>query len=187
MTTQTPSAATTSATPVLPSSLPPGMTLRTAPTPHDVAAVRTLVAGTGYFRPDEVDVAAELVDERLAQGEASGYFFVFADLDDGAGAARLVGYTCYGPIACTLGSYDLFWIAVDTRAQGTGLGRLLLRHTEAAIAAAGGRRVYAETSGKAQYASTRAFYERCGYRKEAELADFYDVGDAKVVYGLALT
>jgi hypothetical protein len=33
-----------------------------------------------------------------------------------------------------------------------------------------------------QYASTRAFYEDCGYRLEAVLADFYAAGDGKVVY-----
>lgn len=50
------------------------------------------------------------------------------------------------------------------------------------IAAAGGSRVYAETSGRDQYAPTRAFYRACGYRKVAELADFYADGDAKVIF-----
>ena len=157
--------------------------LRTEPTAADVAAVRALVEGTGYFRPDEVDVAVELVAERLQKGVDSGYFFVLADETDATGATVLRGYSCYGPIACTIGSYDLFWIAVDKQQQGRGLGRLLLRETEANVAAADGRRLYAETSGQSSYASTRRFYESCGYSHEAEFIDFYDVGDSKIVFG----
>ena len=40
--------------------------------PADRQAVRAIVERTGFFSPAEVDVAVELVDERLARGEASG-------------------------------------------------------------------------------------------------------------------
>jgi len=148
----------------------------------DVDAVRHLVAGTGFFRPDEVDVAVELVETRLKQGAASGYHFVFAEDAD-----RVIGYACHGPIACTLGSHDLYWIAVDATRQRGGLGRKLLREAEKQIAAAGGRRVYIETSGKPQYEPTRQFYERCGYRLEARLPSFYAEGDDKLIYQRVLT
>jgi ribosomal protein S18 acetylase RimI-like enzyme len=124
-----------------------------------------------------VEVAAELVRERLARGEASGYLFVFAEV-----GGRAAGYACYGPIGCTIGSYDLYWIAVDPAAQGTGLGRALAAEVERRIAAAGGRRVYAETSGQPRYKPTRGFYRALGYAEEAELADFYAPGDAKVIF-----
>ena len=51
---------------------------------------------------------------------------------------------------------------------------------------AGGRRVYVETSGRAQYEPTRRFYEACGYAREAVLTDFYAPGDDKVIYGQSL-
>lgn len=145
--------------------------------------MRALVEATGFFRPDEVEVAAELVREALARGVASGYRFIFAD--DAAG--RPVGYACYGEIACTLGSYDLFWIVVDPAAQGRGLGRRLLREAEADIAGLGGRRVYIETSSQEKYRPTQGFYERCGYALEARLVDFYDRGDDKLIYVRALS
>ena len=150
---------------------------RDEPRPDDVRAVRELVAGTGLFRPGEVDVAAELVDERLAKGGASGYHFFLADRD-----ARLAGYVCYGPIPCTVGSYDLYWIAVDRKFQGRGLGLRLMAMAEEAIRDRGGRSVYVETGGKELYRPTRSFYVRAGYSKEAELSDFYEPGDAKVVF-----
>jgi hypothetical protein len=46
----------------------------------------------------------------------------------------------------------------------------------------GGTRIYVETSSRAQYEPTRAFYERRAYRKEVVLEDFYAPGDGKVIY-----
>ncbi|MEO8495963.1 MAG: GNAT family N-acetyltransferase [Planctomycetota bacterium] len=159
----------------MPNSLP---TLRSQVTPSDRDAVRRIVEATGFFRPDEVDVAVELVDEALAKGEeTSGYYFIFAELD-----GSVAGYACYGPIACTLGSYDLFWIAVDPSWQGRGLGQVLLREAERQILQRGGRHIYIETSGRPQYTPTRAFYERCGYEVAAVLAEYYDRDDDKVIW-----
>lgn len=152
--------------------------------PDDVGAVEALVAGTGRFRPAEIAIAADLVAECLARGpEASGYHFLLADGSHGA----LAGYACFGPIAGTLLSFDLYWIAVDTRAQGRGLGRRLLAATEATVLEAGGRRLYADTSSAEAYAPTRAFYRACGYAPAAELPDFYAPGDGKVIFCKVLT
>jgi ribosomal protein S18 acetylase RimI-like enzyme len=129
------------------------------------------------FYGHEIDVAVELVEERLKRGPASGYFFLFAEVD-----GRVAGYSCYGPIACTKQSYDVFWIAVDKSTQGLGLGQLLLKETEQRIAAAGGHRIYVETSSRDHYEPTRRFYEKAQYRREATLEDFYGPGDAKVIY-----
>lgn len=157
----------------------PGITLRHEVRPSDREAVRRIVSSTGFFRADEIDVAVELVDERLAKGIPSGYHFIFADTADG----QTVGYTCYGPIACTVSSFDLFWIAVDTDHQRLGLGRVLLQAAEVAAIELGATRMYIETSSREQYLPTRAFYERAGYVLEAELVDFYAPGDAKAIFG----
>jgi D-alanine-D-alanine ligase-like ATP-grasp enzyme/GNAT superfamily N-acetyltransferase len=145
--------------------------------PEDAETVRRLATATGFFRDDEVAVAVELVQERLAKGPASGYFFVFAVAD-----GRQLGYACYGPIACTVASQDLFWIVVDPEAQGRGIGQALVRETERLARRAGGTRLYAETSSTERYSATRRFYEVCGFRAEAVLADFYAPGDGKVVF-----
>jgi ribosomal protein S18 acetylase RimI-like enzyme len=154
--------------------------LRTEARPADRAAVRAIVESTGFFSAAEVEIAVELIDDRLAKGEKSDYRFVFAD---DAASGRTLGYACFGEIACTVGSYDLYWIAVHEDARGRGLGRVLSDECERRIRALKGRRVYAETSGRAQYEPTRAFYRALGYLEEARFADFYAPGDDKVVYG----
>jgi GNAT superfamily N-acetyltransferase len=151
--------------------------LREQVRPADEAAVREIVSSTGFFSEEEVEVAVELVQDRLRCGDASGYFFVLAEID-----GRTVGYACYGPIACTVGSFDLYWIAVHKDYQHHGLGRILLGASERKIAEAGGRRIYVETSSRDQYRPTRNFYEHFNYRIDAMLDDFYAPGDGKVIY-----
>ena len=150
---------------------------RTTVKKQDIEAVRSLVAATGFFSKDEQELAAELVAEALERGDASGYFFLFADADHG-----LAGYTCYGPIPATQSGFDLYWIAVAREQQGSGLGRLLIEASEADARVRGATRMYVDTSGRAQYAPTRAFYEHMGYERAAVLEDFYAPGDAKVIY-----
>lgn len=154
-----------------------GVVLRDTVIPEDGPRVRRLVDITGFFHDDEVNVAEELVVERLQKGDASGYHFVMADH-----YGRLAGYVCFGPIPCTQSSYDLYWIAVHPDFQDRGLGRRLLVEAEQRIKARGGSRIYVDTSQRAQYASTRAFYEGCGYTLETVLKDFYALGDGKAIY-----
>ena len=143
----------------------------------DIERIRELTRATGFFHAEEVEIAVELVDERLKKGPSSGYEFVFAEQ-----AGHVVGYTCFGPIPCTATSFDLYWIAVHPSTQGQGLGRLLNEETENRIRSMDGTRVYAETSSRPQYLSTRAFYERTGYKLAEMLEDFYAPGDGRATF-----
>ena len=154
---------------------------RDTPIPSDAARIGEIVGGTGFFRPDEITVAVELVEERLAKGIDSGYYFWFADI-----AGSPAGYVCFGPTPCTIGSFDLYWIAVDKERQGLGLGMRLCALAEETARTMGGRGMYVETSGKESYLPTQRFYEKAGYQKAAELPGFYDVDDAKIIYSKPL-
>jgi len=151
-------------------------------TPEDRQAVGWLVRATRFFSEEEIGIAGELVEERLAKGDASGYFFLFAEEGN-----RLIGYACFGPIPGTVHSFDLYWIAVDPAEQGRGVGRKLMAMSEVLIAQRGGMRIYADTSSRPQYEPTRAFYLSCGYLQEAFLADFYAPGDGKVIFAKPLS
>lgn len=159
----------------------PEIILRTDPEASDISAIRSIVTSTGVFRPDEIDVAVELIEERLRRGIASGYYFVFAEEN-----GRVIGYTCYGPIACTVSSHDLFWIAVEKEQHGKKIGSALMVETEKRIRAMNGKRVYIETSSKSDYGATRYFYERHGYAVEAVIKNFYDDNDDKMIYSKEL-
>jgi ribosomal protein S18 acetylase RimI-like enzyme len=153
----------------------PAITFRTKARPSDSQAVRVIVASTAFFSAEEIDIAVELIDDRLAEGESSHYRFVFADAGD-----EPVAYACYGRIPGTQSSVDLYWIAVRADHRHAGIGRRLLAESERRIAAEGGTRIYVETSSRHQYEPTRQFYLRNGYTIASTLEDFYAPGDGKV-------
>ena len=136
-----------------------------------------LIRATDFFNPEEISIALDLADDRLENGETSHYRFLVGDVD-----GRLAGYACWGTIDGTCESVDLYWIAVHPDFQGRGIGAVLLDDAEAWIAASGRTRVYVETSTRAQYESTRAFYRARGYTLSAELPDFYAPGDGKAMF-----
>lgn len=149
--------------------------------PSDPGAIFRIVQSSGFFSNEEIALARELAEEKLAQGNDCSYQFLFAENKD-----IVLGYTCYGLIPATCGSYDLYWIAVDEQLRSKGLGKELMLKTQHIIGDIGGRRIYVETSSRDQYKPTHSFYESCGYQKEALLKDFYAEGDSKIIYARTL-
>jgi GNAT superfamily N-acetyltransferase len=147
----------------------------------DRAAVEEVLNATGFFNAEELHVAMELVDERIAEGPGSHYRFLVAK--DGK---TTVGYACWGPILGTASSVDLYWIAVHPKCQGQGVGKALLLAAEEWIREDGKSRIYIETSSRGQYEPTRAFYLATGYGVDAVLEDFYGPGDGKFIFVKAL-
>jgi len=144
---------------------------------QDREAVVTLLAETRFFRPDEMVIAKEVLDAGIKDGPSGHYQSYVVET-----SGRVVGWVCYGHTPCTVGSFDVYWIAVDKDCQGQGLGRRLMEFVELHIADQGGRLAILETSGRDVYRPTRAFYERLGYRLAASIGDFYGPGDDKVVF-----
>jgi GNAT superfamily N-acetyltransferase len=154
-----------------------GIAYRDHVVPADIEAIRTIVKSTGYFNAEELLFAGEMVEERILLGEKSGYEFLIAEYN-----GRVIGYSCFGRIPGTQSSFDLYWIVVHPEHSGKRIGKELMHRTEACIRAMKGARVYAETSSRRQYESTRAFYRSCGYLPEAVFEDFYGPNDAKIVF-----
>jgi ribosomal protein S18 acetylase RimI-like enzyme len=144
---------------------------------EDPESVRRLVREAGVFGIQDVEVAGELVEERLIKGPAGGYHFLLVDIDD-----RVAAYICYGPVPLTQSSWDIYWIVTDVRFRGCGLGGRLLHEAEQRIRLAGGLRIYIETSSRSDYGPAQRFYQGMGYERTAELVDFYGPGDNKLIY-----
>lgn len=151
---------------------------RSALTEGDIEPIVDVTRTTGFFSPDEVDIARELVTLNVRQGEtASGYYYLVLDVN-----SRIDAYACYGPIPGTEASFDLYWIVVAPQLQGKGLGGELIDEVARRVGAKGGRRLYADTSSREHYALTRAFYRRSQFEQAALLDDFYAEGDGKVIF-----
>ena len=155
----------------------------TAPALRPLAAadrrrIEEITRAVSVFRDDEVPVALEVFDGAVAG--SPDYVALGATVDE-----RLVGWICWGPTPCTLGTYDLYWMAVDPAAQAAGIGTALLREMEGRLDGSA-RLIVVETAGRPDYRPTRAFYEARGYRKASVIPDFYAPGDDQVVYVKAL-
>ena len=146
--------------------------------PGDREAIRALIAGTGAFKPFEVDVALELVDVALTQKGQDDYHPYVLVEDDGT----IVAYVCFGKNAMTTGTFDLYWIATRTDRMGKGYGRAILSFVEEEVRRRGGYLLVIETSSQESYGSTRLFYDKVGCTLAAQLPDYYAEGDDKLIY-----
>ena len=147
-------------------------------TAADRSRIEAISRAVGLFREDEIPVALEVFDGAVAG--SPDYLALGAEHD-----GRLAGWICWGPTPCTLGTYDLYWMAVDPAVHGAGIGTALVRAMERRLVGVA-RLIVVETAGRSEYASTRAFYEARGYQAVSRIPDFYAPGDDQVVYVKAL-
>jgi ribosomal protein S18 acetylase RimI-like enzyme len=145
---------------------------------EDIEPLREILRATGVFKPDEIAVAVELMEIVVEEPHQQDYMMYTAV--DEQGVPR--GYYCVGPTPMTIGTFDLYWIAVDPALQRAGVGRALLQHCEATVRAHQGRLIVVETSSQSKYDATRRFYRRNDYRETARINDYYAVGDDLVIY-----
>lgn len=149
------------------------------PQANELETLVALTEATGFFQSDEIAIVREMLQEFVEQPDADEYLWVV--YRDAVGAPPL-GYACYGPASMAVGTYDLYWIAVDKTQQDKKIGSALLRYIEEDLEKRGARQLYIETSDKPQYAPTRAFYERRGYALVAHFRDYYALDDGKVIF-----
>jgi ribosomal protein S18 acetylase RimI-like enzyme len=139
--------------------------------------IAELLRATAAFSSEEVTVAVEMLDEALANPNPD-YSFLGAFTPEG----ELIGYACYGPTPGTEGTYDLYWIAVDPAAHGTGIGTILLSEVERRLQGHRARILVVETSSRSDYAQTRGFYGRRGFAESARVREFYAPGDDRIIF-----
>jgi ribosomal protein S18 acetylase RimI-like enzyme len=145
--------------------------------PGDIEPVADIVKATGFFREDECDVAAEVLNDCADPIRGSDYFSYVALYRQ-----EIAGWVCLGPVACTIGAFDIYWLVVAPLLQGRGIGSKLLSFAHNDIKSRRGRLAVIETSGTAKYLPTQRFYEANGYELCARLKDFYAPGDSKLIY-----
>src|SRR5262245_17756660 len=85
----------------------------------DRASLEQLLRRVEVFEPHEIRVAMELVTSAL--GTTGDYLIYIAEETgrrDDSDPSLIVGYICHGHNPVTDAMHDVYWIAVDPRAQG---------------------------------------------------------------------
>ena len=78
----------------------------------DRKKIEKILVDTNNFNDEEIRVAMELIDIYLNDKGQKDYE-IFVDEEDN----ELKGYVCVGPRPLTVGTYDLYWIAVNPEVQ----------------------------------------------------------------------
>jgi GNAT superfamily N-acetyltransferase len=102
-------------------------------TAADRGRIEEISRAVGLFRDDEIPVALEVFDAAVAG--SLDYLALGAEHD-----GRLAGWICWGPTPCTLGTHDLYWMAVDPALHGAGVGTALVHAMERRLAGSQNRR-----------------------------------------------
>jgi GNAT superfamily N-acetyltransferase len=143
--------------------------------------IARILESSGAFRPEEIAVGLELVDETLNPGPSTDYRWWVAERDGG-----VLGFACFGPVPMTEGTFDLYWIAVGAEARGTGVAAVIDQAVTDSVRALGGYWLVAETSSTPPYFPAHAFYARRGYRLLGRIEDYYRPGDDRLIFGKRL-
>jgi ribosomal protein S18 acetylase RimI-like enzyme len=142
---------------------------------EDRAAIELMFRSNTIFGAHEVGVALEVFDASLNPNQAD-YESLGVEVN-----GRVAGWICWGPTPCTVGTFDMYWIAVDPSVHGAGLGSMLVAEMERRIHGRA-RLVVVETGGRKEYDPTRRFYLARGYQEAARVKDFYAPGDDQVIF-----
>lgn len=145
--------------------------------PDNKPKIMSILKETSFFRTAELRVAEEVLDDVLAHGSQGDYQTYVAEEGE-----NVIGWVCFGPAPCTLGTFDIYWLVVAPEKQRCGVGSYLLKYVTNLIENQKGRMIVVETSGSSRYLSTRQFYEKMGYREVSRVKDFYTAADDKVIY-----
>jgi ribosomal protein S18 acetylase RimI-like enzyme len=148
------------------------------PTPADGERILRLARNIDLFEAHDVHVIQELWTEFAEKGNALSWYHFIAAQEDG----KIIGFACFGQRPLTQGTFDLYWIGVDGKQRGRGIGKTLLGEVEEQVRLRSGRLLIAETEGKPAFTPTRSFYLSTGYTLEARIRDFYKPGEDLVMF-----
>jgi GNAT superfamily N-acetyltransferase len=148
------------------------------PTSTDSLAILEIAKGIDLFDAGDLETIQELWSDFVSKGDSESWYHFLAAKQK----SDLVGFACYGKRPLTLGTFDLYWIAVDSNHKRQGIGEFLLQHVEARVIESGGHLLIAETAGKPGFEPTRRFYLGSGYELEAKVRDFYAIGDDLYIF-----
>ncbi len=144
---------------------------------RDIPNLKSVLDETGLFPSEMLE---EMLRGFLSDDLSEDLWL--SCLDEG----KVIGF-CYAvPETMTDGTWNMLAIAVLPSRQGGGIGGAIVRQLEDELRKRGQRLLIVDTSGRDEFAPTRGFYRKNGYREEARIRDFWTAGDDKIVFSKSL-
>jgi len=142
----------------------------------DLKGLKNMLIDLKTFNDEEIKTAIEMAKEFLRKGKKSDYNFLAAKEN-----GNLLGFLCFGPTPLTYHTFDLYWIAVSSKYQRKSIGKMLLKKCEEEVKKEKGKILVIETSSTKKYEKARKFYKKNGFKKIAEIKNFYKPKDNKII------
>jgi ribosomal protein S18 acetylase RimI-like enzyme len=93
-----------------------------------------------------------------------------------------VGVAYCAPEPVTSGTWNLLMLWIKDGFEGRGFGKKLVFEVENQLRTRNARLLIVETSQLPEFSAARDFYEKYGFKREAEIKNFFDEGDNKIIY-----
>ena len=139
----------------------------------DLTGLKEVLDSSELFASDYLD---DMISDYFNNSDSDDIWFTYIDND------RPIALGYCAPEKLTNGTYNLYAIAVRKELQGQGIGKKMMNFIEKLLSDSGKRILIVETSSLDQYALTREFYDKLGYRREAVIKDFWNDGEDKVIF-----
>ncbi|MEM9835405.1 MAG: N-acetyltransferase [Bacteroidota bacterium] len=140
---------------------------------EDMDALKNVLGTIELFPPEMLD---NMTADYFNQPDSQDIWFAAVQEN------KPVALAFCAPEKLTEGTFNLYAIGVERAQQSKGIGQQMMHYLEERLRNEGQRILIVETSGTADFGSTRNFYEKLGYTKEATIRDFWAEGDDKVIY-----
>jgi ribosomal protein S18 acetylase RimI-like enzyme len=140
---------------------------------HDLTGLKEVLDSSELFPSEYLD---DMIADYFNNKDTTDIWFTCIDNNQ----PIALGYCA--PEKLTNGTYNLYAIAVRKELQGQGIGEKMMNFIEKMLTDNGNRVLIVETSSIDQYALTRKFYKKLGYRQEAVIKDFWNDREDKVIF-----
>lgn len=138
------------------------------------APLLAIIAASGQFDPEGLAHVRSVLDAHFNKPEAAIWLTA---LDD-----EPVGVAYCAPEPVTSGTWNLLMLWIKDGFEGCGFGKALVSKIEEELKARNARLFIVETSQLPEFEAARKFYESYGFELVAEVKDFFDDGDNKLIY-----
>lgn len=144
---------------------------------EDLPAIKAVIEANQLFPSDMLD---DMMSDYFSNKNSNEYWFTYDN-------EKPIAVAYCAPEKMTEGTWNLYLIAVHPDYQRSGYGTSMLHYIEQKLAHLGERILLVETSSLESFKDTREFYQKCGYEKEAQIREFYQAGEDKIVFRKSLT
>ena len=148
---------------------------------HHKTPLLAIIEASGQFDADGLAYTASTLNAYLENSADAIWLTALADEEQPVGVA----YCAPEPV--TNGTWNLLMLWMQEGFVGKGLGKAIVSEIENELRNRGARLLIVETSQLPDFELARKFYQSYGFKLEAEVKDFFDVGDNKLIYTKAVT